>query len=99
MDHAQILKTAASDAHNAGKLSAAQRDQVTAFVAGLDGDQRRALVNVAAFDWAGLLKLLPLLTTFIPGIGPIIAIIVQLLPFILSLLNQNGGGDNPPDPN
>jgi hypothetical protein len=48
--------------------------------------------SVAAFDWKSLLSLLPLITQFIPTIGPIITAILAILKVVPT---PNNGSDIP----
>lgn len=89
----QQLMKAADVAYASGKMTAVQRAE---------------LGKVVGINWPEILKILPLLATFIPALGPAIPIIQAVVAFITSVLNgglnivvpmpNGGGGGVIPDP-
>jgi hypothetical protein len=68
-------------------------DKVALLAAVESHEQVEALrASVAAFDWKSLLSLLPLITQFIPTIGPIISAILAILKVVPT---PNNGSDIP----
>lgn len=96
MGHEDILMRAAQNALVAGQLTADEHQQLTTLVGNLTGPQRSELVKLARLfskakeiNWSILFDVLPAILALIPGVGPFAGLIMKLLPFLLSLLNED----------
>lgn len=73
------FKMGAGDALSQGKLSQEQYDDLM---------RLNSAIEAAGFDWTQILKLLPLIGTFIPGLGPLVPFITALIPIIQQIIDE-----------